>query len=1047
MERMRPYPLALLLVLVSALQGQMQSPAQAPFGEISVEHGLPRISIRAIAQSPEGIMWFGLENAGLARYDGHSFEVFNESLPDGARLSDDNVEAICPDLRGFIWIGTARGLNRLDRDSGRIDWFRHDPLDPSSLNDDRIWALELDPTGRLWIGTDAGVCFLDQGSSKFVSVSPPEGRPPARTWDLQLDREGHVWAMTTEEAYKVDRATLETELLPYAANGLEPRRAYSAAQDHNGKLWFSTLAGYIVFDPANGAITDFPILNEAGRRMSGSPVATTDSHGRIWFGTFGDGLIIIEPEPGQYWIREEPVIGREDRQPFALRALTLDRDGRVWIGTKYHGLVFYHPAMETFKSWAATEFSADGNSAARPMSVAVDGRGAVWVGTHGEGITRIDPATGQKTRFPIAPHEVRAQCLEILPSGDVLFGGNRGVGSLDPETGEVRIADVGPVMDIQPGANGEIWLGARNGLFSLDLATFQATRAEDWSPATNALLAEMHCIALHLDDEGFLWVGSLDGSVYRLDREGGGISTLEDLASNDHPPILAARSFLSDSRGWLWMATKSSGLVRFDPRSREVSAYKTEAGFASKSAYGVLEDEEGMLWVSSDLGVCRFDPITKDVVCFGTQHGLQAEVFERNAQAKDSEGRLYFAGPNGVNVFRPEAISSKGAGGDLIFTELRILNKIRFRDRADVPPIQLRHDENQIMISFSLLDYNSAGRNQYAYRMSGLNDDWVDIGTRRTVSFNYLPPGSYTFEARARTPGSSWAPDSPSTLIKLSIAAPFWQTLPFRIAVISLALAALLGIYLTLHLRGKALRRRLERLVEERTGALQEANSELEAFAYSVSHDLRAPLRHVDGFVDLLAGRDAVVLDGKSQRYMKEISAAAKRMGLLIDDLLSFSRMGRRELLTAEVDVDALVKEIIRDSAVDLKDRNVEWRIEALPRVSGDRSMLRVVLVNLISNAIKFTRPRELAIIEIGSKRTGEEVEFHVKDNGVGYDSDYAEKLFGVFQRLHRDDEFEGTGIGLANVCRIIKRHGGRVWSESSLGHGATFYFSIRETK
>jgi PAS domain S-box-containing protein len=242
----------------------------------------------------------------------------------------------------------------------------------------------------------------------------------------------------------------------------------------------------------------------------------------------------------------------------------------------------------------------------------------------------------------------------------------------------------------------------------------------------------------------------------------------------------------------------------------------------------------------------------------------------------------------------------------------------------------------------------------------------------------------------------------------------------------------------------KTLNEDLEQRVRDRTSELAAANQELEAFSYSVSHDLRAPLRHVQGYAEMLTAATAGQLSDKSLRYLSTINAATLEMGELIDNLLAFSRIGRVTLAQSRVSLDNVVRDVVGGLDMSTRERNIKWRIAPLPAVAGDPSLLKQVFANLLGNAVKYTRGRDPAEIEIGcSQAEGAHHVLFVRDNGAGFDMQYAHKLFGVFQRLHRTDEFEGTGIGLATVRRIVTRHGGRTWAEGKINGGATIYFTL----
>ena len=235
----------------------------------------------------------------------------------------------------------------------------------------------------------------------------------------------------------------------------------------------------------------------------------------------------------------------------------------------------------------------------------------------------------------------------------------------------------------------------------------------------------------------------------------------------------------------------------------------------------------------------------------------------------------------------------------------------------------------------------------------------------------------------------------------------------------------------------------LERRVIERTAELTDSNKELDAFTYSVSHDLRTPLRHIDGFSKILLEQYSEQLDLKGRHYLEEVRNATRNMGQLVDELLALSRVSRQDLRMQVTGLNSLFEQIQTELMKETGDRQIDWKISTLPFVECDPTLMLQVATNLLSNAVKFTRPRDRAVIEVGQMRLGTDIVIFVRDNGVGFDMKYSDKLFGVFQRLHRTEDFEGTGVGLATVQRIIGKHGGRVWAEAGLNRGATFYFTL----
>jgi signal transduction histidine kinase len=443
--------------------------------------------------------------------------------------------------------------------------------------------------------------------------------------------------------------------------------------------------------------------------------------------------------------------------------------------------------------------------------------------------------------------------------------------------------------------------------------------------------------------------------------------------------------------------------------------------------------------------------------------GLQSNEFNTGAYFKSAKGTMYFGGINGLNFFHPEEILERNPIPSVLVTSVTVNAKpLVFPERDSIrnilmiDKIKLGWKENDIGVKFTLIDFKHAQKYRIQY---SINDTtWHDIANRRSLELLDLPSGHHELNVRAKMPDGNWSNNM--TLLVIDIVPPLWQQAWFRIITLFALLILFFAAYRYRVARLRRSNSMLNKLVKDRTSEilvkneeiasqndqLHELNEELEAFSYSVSHDLRAPLRSVIGFSKILIEDFSEKLDADGKHALHTVQQNAIRMNNLIDDLLAFSKLNRKELLKSEVNTDRLVKNVLEEINTSIPHK-AQIKVNVLPAINADGNLLSQVWINLVSNAIKYSSKKEVPVVEIGSFENEKETVFYVKDNGAGFDMKYVDKLFGVFQRLHKVNEFEGTGVGLALVQRIIIRHGGRVWAEAKINEGATFYFSLPNGK
>jgi ligand-binding sensor domain-containing protein/signal transduction histidine kinase len=1051
------------------------------FTHLGLEDGLSQSAVGVILQDSRGFMWFGTQD-GLNRYDGYNFVVYRNDPNELTSLGGNQIRAIVEDSSGVLWVGTSGGgLNKYDPNTDTFVRYMHDPDNPNSLKNDMVWKIWQDEVGLLWLYTEDGwLTEFNPISETFTHYQFTRSTPSNldiayyETKSIYQDKTGIFWLGN----YKGGLASFDRKTGQFSYFFHDPDDAASIGaggvtniyEDETGNLWISTTEGGL------------NLLDRESKRFkrflynSDDPYSISDNncqqiyqdHTKNYWVATSKGLNLFDPGTGNF-IRYL----KDPSNPYALsndniNTIYEDRGGILWLGTD-GGINKLDRGAIQFSHYRNLPGDLNSLSTSYIYSIYEDQNGILWVGGDDGVLNRFDRNRNQVTHYE--PDADNPNALNSSWS----------------------------VSAIYEDSTGTFWVGTFNGgLHTFDRKTEQFQRYLH-SPYLPHSIASDIILAIYEDSAGTLWVGTDGGGLNRFDRQNQEFySYTRDFDNLNNPIPGNVRSIYEDRFGLLWLTSWYEGLTCFDPQTEQFVNYRHDPGntqsLSNDLTYAVHEDQEGVLWIGTDGGLDRFDrqnatfkhytvkdglpnnviyaimedesrnlwvstnrgvsefnPRTEIFHNYNVFDGLQSDELNQNAFFQSDSREMFFGGVKGLNAFYPEQITRNPYRPPVILTDLQIFNQsvaigtdsILQKSIWDTEKIILNYDQDVFSLAFAALSYAAPEANQYRYKLEGFDDKWNEVDAkRRFATYTNIPPGDYIFLVQAANEDGVWNEEGVS--LNITITPPWWGTWWFRASVIAALLSLILIGY---RWRLRSIHQRnleLELLVTERTAQLKAVNKELEAFAYSVSHDLRAPLRHIDGFIDILRHRAEASLDDKSRHYMDVIDDSARKMGMLIDDLLSFSRMGRSEMSKAQVDLNELIQEILREFGRETEGRNIQWKVSSLPTVTGDWAMLRVVLVNLIANALKFTRPRDVAQIEIGTQEKDDaEVVIFVRDNGVGFDMNYADKLFGVFQRLHRQEDFEGTGIGLANAQRVINRHGGNIWVEAEIEQGATFYFSL----
>src|SRR5687768_12514255 len=853
------------------------------FEHISIEQGLSQSSVRVIFQDSRGFLWFGTED-GLNRYDGYTFKTFKPEPSNSNSLSDGWITDIVEDQNGYLWIGTRLGgLNRYDPFNGQFIQYQHLDEQPHTLNDNHITSLLVDRDNRLWVGTLNGLDHFDpktgifqhypytptqvtvEGSSTInadpiSNVDRPKYYPGISSESDKLssknvstlyqDSKGRLWIGTSDGGLNgLDPQTGIFTIYQHMEDGpttISSDRVTAITEDRNGDLWIGTKKGLNLFNAEKGEFTLFPNDKDNPLTLADDSVTSlyADSSGNLWVGTSSGLDRLLESRDRFVHYRNDTSFTKSLSNNFIM-SIYEDRSGVLWFGTYGGGLNKYdreHSRFSYFRHDPNDPKSLSGNFI---FPIHVDSKGLAWIGSSGEGVNRFNWQTGESKRFlndPDKPGSLSSNWANAIledSDGHLWIGTSNGLDRLNPDNAtfiHYRYDATDPdslsassIYALYEDSHQRLWVGTSNGLdrFDKEKNTFTHYRSDPDDPAT---LTSSKIFSIHEDAEGNLWVGTFEHGLNRLDPATGKITRYQHDASDQQS--ISSDSILSiyqDSKDRVWIGTAGGGLNLYHPETDTFTYFLERDGLPNGVVYGILEDDLGRLWMSTNYGVSRFDPETETFKNFDAGDGLQSNEFNSSAYAKGKDGEFYFGGINGLTVFRPSEIIDNPNPPQITLTSLTQDDQPIAIDSSveTIKNVTLEWPQNSLEFEFAALSYNQPAKNRYAYKLDGFDTNWHFIGTKHSGRYTNIPGGEYTLLLKATNSDGVW--NETPVPINVKVIPPYWQTLWFRALLGIAALAIIAG---GVRLRTKSIQdhnRALERLVQERTHALEKRGRELEA--------------------------------------------------------------------------------------------------------------------------------------------------------------------------------------------------------------------------
>ena len=1023
------------------------------FEHIKSDKGLSQNTIHYIIQDKQGFMWFATED-GLDKYDGYNFKIFKNIPNNKNSISDNFIWTLYQDRSGTFWVGTnSGGLCKFDRMLEQFDNYKNNPNDSTSLSSNNVRAIFEDDSGNLWIGTEGGgLNELNKKDKTFKHYRFDPDDPHSLSNDIVLsiyeDKEGTLWVGTDGGLDRFNKAAGNFQrfyYVPNDPNSISNNVVLSLYEDRSGGFWVGTLFGLNYFDKKNGKFYRYFSNEDISSSLDNGRINSMleDETGTLWVAT-GGGLYQFDRKKKKFISFTHNPSHSSSLSNNNILSLYEDNSGIIWIGTAEGGIIKFDRERMKFKHYMYDPTNPNSLSYNTVRSLYQDKNGILWIGTLGGGLNRLDRKTNKYTHYlynannhfsldnnsVISIYRDKAGTLWVGTWGGGL---NKAIGGSDKNikfehyltnSSSKNSISNNIVQAIYEDRQGRFWIGTGIGLDILDRKTGKFYSFTNNYKDSNSISDNQVQSCIKEDMSGNLWIGTWNG-LNKLDLSKVPVKPpFNHLKFHRYHHIAGKQSSLSDNRvisiyedkdGTLWFGTYGGGLNKLTVSQQKLNNgnarfinYSIKDGLASNIVYGILGDEEGNLWLSTDNGLSKFNPKTETFRNYFESDGLQGNQFFWGASFKGINGELFFGGTNGLNAFYPSTLKDNKHIPPIVITDFQIFNKPVEVGSKDSPldrsifetrKIKLTYNQNVFSIEFAALDFTAPNKNQYEYMMEGFDKNWVKSGNRRFVTYTNLDPGTYIFRVKGSNNDGIW--NNKGTSLKIVILPPFWRTWWFIIISV-LVIGGVIVMFITY---------RVKNLLD------------IERLRTKLAADLHDNIGSSLTEISILSEVITKKLDSVGDDIKKSLKMISDNSRNLIDnmsDIVWLVNPNRDSLYDLILRLRDTYTELSSYASISFRSENLK-SLEKVSLSMEHRQHLYLIFKEGINNCITHSECTE---ISLDAFIKGKRLEMVLKDNGTGF-------------KINNDY----NGNGLSNMKHRAKSIGGEIVINSKIGEGTTLIF------